>query len=235
MAVYYLIENHQDVEDTVVAGLRAYFNDEIKVKQIFPNFGKIRISETHPFAVINSAVINGKKEPVGMFPSVTFAIVDEPVGTQMVNLEAKPVIIDQEWLDEQDNNKLINQSQLTDLKTALAATTDQQLLGAIITDRVQSSSVYAMWSENKIVRSFLYNQVRAFILTHRSLFLGLDYENWTLSGTPAGLYNIDYGRILFGAELTQVGQRQITYVTINTSWVKIAEVDHYIDDITPRT
>lgn len=235
MAVYYLIENHKDVENTIVTGVREYFNDQIKIKEIFPKFGKVRVSETHPFAIINTAIINGQKEPSNLFPSVSFSVVDEPVGAQLLNLESNIVQVDQEWLDEQDDNELINQNQLATLKTALTASPNDFLLAVQTTDRVQSSGVYAIWSENRIIRSFLYDHVRAFILTHRATFLELDFENWTLSGTPAGLYNIEHGRILYGAELTQVGQRQITYVTIDTTWDTVKEVDHYIDDITPTT
>lgn len=230
MSKHYLIEKFSDIERTLIPAIADYFNTLVGIKTKFPNFGTVQVSETHPFAIINVALANGQKEPGNLFPSITVSAVDDAIGAALLNLETDIVEIDADWLDDQLGNDLINDSEINTLK-AIIATEHRNLFGVMTVDRYEQRLAYATWSEHREVRSYLYTHLRAFIMHNKDLFLSLGFENFVLTGTPSGLYNLDFGRILYGAELTLTGQRHQANIMVDTAWVKIEEVDMYIQNI----
>lgn len=227
---YFLIEKNPDTVQLLVAELAAYFHDGVQVKAVFPNFGTIRIGDTHPFAILNMALVNGVKEPGNLFPSVTIAMVEDALGPGVLNLEGNVIEITDEWLATQVNNPLIRNEQIQELRDFIT-TEGRNPFGIVSVDRFEQRVVFAVWTENNEVKNYLYKHLRSFIYTHQELFLSLEMENWTLSGTPYGLYNLDFGRILYGAELAMTATRSQANVFIDTSWISIEAVNMYIQSI----
>lgn len=231
MPEYRFIENFIDLEDTLVREIKKYFNEQIKMNEIFTKYGKVNVTETHPFAIVLAALDNGGKVPGNIFPSISVAAIDDSPGSQVLNLESEVVEIDEEWLTEQESNDLVNQNQVAELKAYIQANPDKPVFGVGYTDRYISRLAYTIWTENRRIRSFLYHHIRSFIFLNQDLFGDMYFENWTLDGNPAGDYNHDFGRILYGSQVDQVGERRQFSVLVNTDWTAISEVELYIDDI----
>lgn len=224
MSIYYLIEKHDDIEDAVIAAIKDYFNKQIRFDQIMPKFGPLRVSETHPFTIANIAKLNGIKVPGNLFPSITVSAIDDNTDPQILNQEAEdPDEFDLEWITEQEDNKLVNQSQVAAMKNIIT-TEGRNLFGTSYTDRFKERLVFSIWSENRLVKNFLYTHLRAFVKMYRTMFLGANYENYVLNGTPAGLYNTEFGRTLYGAELAIMGDRHFLSAVIDTEIITIEEV-----------
>lgn len=231
MSIHYLIEKHDDIEDATINALKEYFNEKIGFDKIMPKFAPLRVSETHPFTIANIAVLNGQEVPGNLFPSVTVTAVDDNPDPQLLNKEKiDPQEFDEEWITEQEANKLVDKEQVLALKSIIT-TESRNLFGVSYTDRFKERLVFSIWSENRIVRSFLYTHVRAFMHLYQQMFLDANFDNYVMNGTPSGLYNVDYGRTLYGAEIAVMGDRHFLSAMINTEIVSIAEVEHYIDTI----
>jgi hypothetical protein len=223
VAEYRLIETYPQVEQSIIDALVLYFHDQVKIQEIFPNFGALRIDETHPAAILNVAEISGKPAPGNIFPSITVNTVEDSLTTPLLNYERNIVEITEQWALEQLTNPMVLKSQAQALYDYIHTATDK-VFGVANIDRIHERLLFAIWSENRTVLKTIYAHLRAFVHQSRTLFEDLGLQNISMSGTPAGLYNLDWGKLLYGAELSADVDRQQTYVYVNTAWASIKDV-----------
>lgn len=233
MAEYRLIEKLDDVEATFVSAITTYFHNHIRVQDMFPKFGTIRVDTTHPAAILNVALVDNKPVPGNLFPSITVNQVEDSVGPQVLNLEREVVEVNAAWVTDQLANPLANQAQMATLLAYIQnlPVGKQKVYGYMTNDRISTRVLCAIWAENQAIRTFLYAHLRACLYMNKPLWESIGLQNWVLAGTPSGLYNLDFGRVMYGAELSLTADRYMTYVHIDTSWTAIEDVNFYFRNI----
>lgn len=233
MATYRFIEKFPYYESEIAEKLTTYMHNEVEIQKIYPNFGTLRIDETHPAALLNVALDNSKPVPTGIFPSITVNTVEDNPGeaTSMAH-EDSVEELDVAWVDEfLVGNPEALQSQVTALRDLMVAE-DRNVFSITMSDRIAERILYAIWAESRPVKNTLYAHLRGFMFQYRDWFISqLGFENWNIFGTPGGLYNMDFGRVLHGAEVAVLGQKNQSYLYIDTSWLTIKEVEFYYESI----
>jgi hypothetical protein len=240
MSIYYISERDNLLEELIKA-LRIHLHGDpdgnegdLGFQNMYKKFGTVRVSATHPFALINSSLAARRQVPTGLFPSITVAIPSETDQDGHLNYaeeyEKVTVAMVQAWLDIDPNRRLISTEKLEELLAEVQAKTDASLdtWSTVRTFRYGQQLAFAVWSENDEVTRSLYQICRSFNNTHPLFFENLGYENATDSGSPTGLYNTEFGRVLFGAEYTLSGANQTIDRTIDTSIDTIQTIRHSV-------
>lgn len=234
MSTFYVSERDDLLEDTIDE-LKKYLQGSenhdahVGVHQLFTNFGAVRVSAVHPFAIIQSAQANNQRIPAGLFPSVTISLPNETETQEHLAFaeEAEEVTdtMVSTWLNLEDSKRLISKQQLQSLRSAVQAGTVYSL---VLTYRYSQQMAFSIWTENDIVTRTLYQLCRAFVNTHKPFFEERGFETIAFSGSPTGLYSTDLGRVMYGAEGLASGVNQTVDRIIDTSWVTINHIKHSV-------
>jgi len=226
-----------DVEDIIIEEVKKYFFEEVRFKELYPNFGNLRVSGTHPIAFLIDQQINESKLPVGLFPSIT--IIDDtdqktpeiPVMTPLKDV----VVAAAEVSDIEDNKKMYSISD-EDLQTLKDLTQDGNVLHAQGVETFRTASMVAeIWSENPKVKNKIYDLMIGFLIGIKRFTIkqkyGIVLNEGSIAGEKSGNYNYDFGKILYGGILRFTVDFSIRNYMIDTEIGKIAEVDHYAENV----
>lgn len=204
----YVINIVADVEEVFLNSLRIHLVSEVHFKDIFPNFGNVRVSGVHPFALLLEQQLSGSsKIPVNLFPSVTLientdgknpALMTTMQYQDSIKVTAAEV---QDIVDNREKYIISN----TDLTALQGLTADSGSIWATgMVSYMRGNFVAEIWSENLKVKSRLYDIVRNFILGVWKRTLNETYDiklSDDVKGEKSGIYNYDFGKILYGAIL----------------------------------
>jgi len=193
-----------DIEEILINSLRSYLTSEVKFKDIYKNFGNVRVSGTHPFVYLMESEINGTKLPQGLFPSITL-VMESDMKNPEINI---PILIkDFEISSTQINDIKTNRSLYiisdSDLSALDTATQGGETLWARGARQYRRASlVCEVWSLNPKVKNRLYDLVINFLMgvqrfTIKQMYDIIIIEN-EISGEKSGNYNFDFGKIIYG-------------------------------------
>jgi len=218
----YVINIMRDVEKTIIDEVKNYFFNEVRFAELYPNFGNLRISGTHPFAFLIDQEINDTPLPTGLWPCITIVndteqkCPDLPVLTPIKDLNFGAA----EVTDIEDNRDKysISDGDLNALKTLTANDTTLNVQGVETYRR--ASVVIEIWSENPIVKNKIYDLMNGFLIGIKRFTIKENYNiiiiEESISGEKSGNYNYDFGKILYGAILrfsVDFGVRQYEFDT----------------------
>ena len=197
--------------EIIIPPLIQWYFQELDIQNIHPNFPTIRVGNTHPFATLLYQDVYGQQLDLSVFPSVT--VIDSSTSQTAMEIgngtthgvlylndgsgiwqSFRAAIVSGQFLTSPTNLSLLD--------AAMAA---NGFVTFISTRYVTSSTIDCnIWSENKDLTSELYDIVKHYFIDNK---IDLDVNQGLqllegLSGRRSGDINLDFGKLLFGANIT---------------------------------
>jgi hypothetical protein len=197
--------------ECIFPGLIQRYLQSVGISGLHPNFPTIRVGNTHPFALLlyQDNYNTGTSLDLSLFPSLTVidsadAQSDMTVGNSLEHgmiLDTdgqwpvfKRAVTNKQLLASKNNIDII-ESALTQNK--FVTFTRINYISAHVLD-------FNIWTENKDLTSELFDLVSHYFIDNKLLLknqFGLDLLK-EISGRRSGDINLDFGKILYGANLT---------------------------------
>ena len=234
----FIINIIEDVEDIFIEELKSYFFEEVRFKKLYPNFGNLRISGTHPLAFLVDQQINNTKLPTGLFPSVTIIDdTDQKSPDISVMTPLKDVVIKSAEVADIELNRdkySISDEDLNALK-GLTANSRELYAQGVQTYR-KANMVAEIWSENPKVKNKIYDLVSGFLIGIKRFTIKEKYNivinEESIAGEKSGNYNYDFGMILYGAIMRFSADFAVSQYFIDTeNQGKISGVLHTFNEV----
>jgi len=202
----YVINIIADVEAIMIAALGDHLVDEVHFKDIYPNFGNVRVSGVHPFSILLEQQITQSTVKVNLFPSVTLIQSTDGKNPAIPHLmQYKDVEITAAEVADITANRDKYIISDVDLAALVVATQGDAIVYASGTiTYMRGNFVAEIWSNNLEVKSRLYDVVRNFLLGMWKYTLNETYQvklSDEIRGEKSGLYNYDFGKVLYGGVL----------------------------------
>ena len=199
----FIIQSTFNAEKVIVDLLRQYLQ-ETDFSSVYPNFG-VRVGTVHPFAMLMYEDISGQKINVDVFPSITVSDSSESETNTVLSKGFEAVT-----LAEADVAKMISYKDRGELFCSDANMVRLQnavKLGNVYAELLTLRSLHNVdlniWADNKDITSELYDITRMFVLSKiRDLHKRRVDVSGTLSGRRSGDINVEFGKILYGANVT---------------------------------
>jgi len=173
---------------------------------IYPNFGNVRVSGVHPFAVFLLATVQGTKIDLGILPAITIS--DSSDGEDAATM-GRDYVGGTLGADDVARIKGFVQSGQLVTSASNIARLEAATQGGnriVFTKRTMISKHnvdFNIWADNKDVTAILYDMVRLFL--YNSIVLigenGLSFLGG-LTGRRSGDINLEFGRLLYGSNVT---------------------------------
>ena len=215
----YIINAVYDLEDIMIESLKNYIFNDVRFREIYPQFGDPRIGIIHPFAYLIDTQLNQTVTPSGLFPSVTLVDDSDTKDQQAdmatledTDLRLYPIALTDISSDLADpvsgkggGKKYIISQKSFDALQKISQTPGAQLYATGMNQRRRTSIVSEIWDRNPIVKNRLYDIVRNFLIgTGRfTLYREKDIliDETSISGQKSGNYNFDFGYMIHGGIL----------------------------------
>jgi len=188
-------------EIALVSILQRYLA-RLEFSDIYEHFGNVRVSTVHPFALLLAAEVLNTPEPVHLFPSITIADSSENEEDSTLSRNRKDYMLERADLERlitaRDEGKLlISDANITALRNA------EYRYAVHHTYISQHTINMNIWADNKEVTSDLYDLVKLCIVDNMGELRGRGISvNGKISGQRTGDVNLDFGQILFGANVS---------------------------------
>lgn len=197
----------QNPETVLAHELRA-FTEQMGYSEIFPNFDRLRIGVVHPFAIILAQEVLEQPKTTGIFPSITIADSNASEDSPVLSNDIVSFMYTAQEVAVLDGYRQAKEIFISDHGWARildTVKTKGSIAGTKRSYRTRNTVNLNIWSENKDVTSFLYDTVGHF-LTQRRQAIHSQYaiDIGAISGGRTGDINLDFGMLLYGANI-QVG------------------------------
>jgi len=205
----HVININPNPEKTIIEEFGKHLYEEIRFTDIYPEFGNVRVSETHPFAYLMNSEINNVKIPVGLFPSVTIVNDTDNRNTALamqkqIHTEIEIGSAELDNIKAHRNLYIISDKDIAALE-ALLDRFNGTLFASGVESFIRASIVCEIWSENYEVKGAIYDILRNFLIGIKRFTIQENYGIIVLEdsirGEKSGNYNFDFGHILYGGIL----------------------------------
>jgi len=204
-------------EVTFADQLKSYLT-EVGYASMFPNFQNLRIGNVHPFALTLLQDVLGQKIKTDVFPSITVADSTDSVINQTLNMDTEDILLTKKaWNDLKEaraTKKIHISDENVDRIDAVIDTAD--IYGIKYQHMEQHSFDFNIWADNKDVASFLFDVVKQFLISN---ITDLKEEGISLQGEMQGRrsgdINVEFGKLLYGANVTVTAMSVITSLKLN--------------------
>jgi hypothetical protein len=208
--------------------LRDFF-ETIGYSNIFPNFDNLKVGTVHPFALLLAQDVLGQSQNVNVFPSVTIADSSLAEDAEMLADDYAAFAFDQADIAVLDGYRQAGQVFVSDAgwaKILNHMAGSPNIVGIRRRYHTQHTFNFNIWSENRDITSFLFDMVCHFV-TQKRIDLhndqGIDLSG--ISGRRSGDINLDFGMILYGANVSVSGSMNHEATLFDTGVETITEVD----------
>lgn len=223
----YLLES-ENPEEALSAKMRAFLR-QVGYSDLFPNFDNIRVGTVHPFAILLAQEVLGENQKTNVFPAIT--IVDsalqqdtEVLGDEysLASWSAEDIVNIEGYRAEE--KVFISDDGLTRVKEVVSA--QGNIAGVTRQYHTSHNMDFNVWSENKEVTSFLFDMVCHFVTQLRNdIHTELGYDMAGINGRRSGDINLDFGKLLYGANVTVSVALNHRATLFDTSVVNISTID----------
>ena len=223
----YLLES-ENPEITFSKELRNFLRT-VGFSQIFPNFNGVRVDTVHPFAILLAQEVLGEKKEINVFPSITVSDSTMQEDAEVLGDEYSLAV----WSEED----IVNMSGYRDAgevfcsddgwaKVLEKISASGEIIGITRQYHTSHSMDFNIWSMNKKITSFLFDMVAHFITQKRiDLHNDSGYDLAGIQGRRSGDINLDFGRLLYGANITVSLGFNHRATVFDTSAFSIASID----------
>lgn len=220
-----------DPEKIYINELYKYFK-EVGFAVQYPNFRNIRIGAIHPFAIMLLREVTGEKSDVSLFPSITIANTDDqdtPVlGRDRTEYALSPPDIANIRGLRDAGEVFISDANLTAIEEFVSE--GDSIVGVQARRYVKHTIDFNIWATNREITTLLYDCVQAFIVDQVEVLTkrGVGFEA-IMDARRAGDVNLDFGSILYGANITITANSEHTSLMLDRPIGIIEEIDIYPD------
>jgi hypothetical protein len=212
-----------DVENIIANDLRDFLVNEVKFDELFPG-NNVKISTDHPFVDLMQQDIpeSGSYDLTTGFPSVT--VIDTNFD-KLIETSVNPKSITIEYAIMAEINKygrdqfIMSKQTKKTLEETFAANDNANLHGTGYETHRKTHVAIEIWAQNNLLKSKLFDLVSLFLINGKKFELhtnkGVTVEDYTITGERSGIYNFDFGEILYGAMLRFDVAYQVGYYTIS--------------------
>lgn len=218
----------ENPEATLTQSLRDFLAT-MGYSSIYPNFDKIRIGTIHPFAILLAQDVLGNDQNINVFPSVTIADSSVSEDSEVLGDDYAAFPFSPEDIANLDGYRQAEQVFVSDegwQRIIDTVTANGEIIGIRRRYHTQHSMDFNVWTENKDVTSFLFDMVCHFVTQERVNVhnrQGLDMGG--ITGRRSGDINLDFGMLLYGANVNIQVSMNHEAVLFDTGVVSIAEID----------
>lgn len=213
MSDYVVIQQTPDVELILIDSIRWYLKGVVDFNEIFPKQGDVRVVADHPFAVLLSEMAQSPDgattvtQSSSLFPSVVVtagAVTKNPSASYMAGAP-ESYTITREILDQIDD---LGADYITMSKEGIARLTnlfdtqDDEVRAEGFRHPKRASMSIEVWADNFIVKNRLYDIIEAYLVGRLRKQLnekGVMLDESAVSGERGGIYNFEFGTMLYGA------------------------------------
>ena len=199
----YVLES-ENPEEKIARELRDFLQT-VGYSNIFANFDNIRVGTVHPFAILLAQEVLGQQQKTNIFPSIT--VVDSTMQ------EDAEVVADNLSLNMWSAEEVAGLGGYRDAgevfcsdegwaKVESVIATSGKIAGITRQYHTNHSIDVNVWSENKEVTSFLFDMVSHFVTQKRIDLHNDGYDMSSISGRRSGDINLDFSKLLYGANVT---------------------------------
>lgn len=174
--------------------------------EMYPNFSNVRIGAVHPFAMLLLQEVLGQDLNTNVFPSITISDSSDNDVDQELSRGFEEFILDEAAVVLMEGHKVAGELVCSDTNFNLlkaAVQNSNKVYAKKFDFRAQHSVDFNIWSDNKDITSLLYDYVKLFIVSHIAELHNRKLDcNGTVSGRRSGDINIEYAKMLYGANVT---------------------------------
>lgn len=225
-----IIAEYVSPEIEICKLLREYFQ-QIDFATQHPKFGEVRIGTVHPFALLLFQEVSGTKVDVNLFPSITIADSSDSEAFETLAKEYNQFMLDAAdvaLMKGHVEEGVLKCSDAAMARLETATLSDGKVLAEQTTYSANHSIDLNIWSENRDVVSLLYDLTKGFIISKIAELhgVGVDVLGGPLSGRRSGDVNVEFGRLLYGGNVTMPAVIRTSYMVVNLAYdTPITEVD----------
>lgn len=193
-----------DCEALIADDIREWFATDQKFSDLFPK-QNLKVTTDHPFvALMSQDVKEGGKYNLEGFPCITIIdtnfnkLVETPVLPQTMKL--LPILIDE--IKAGGRNKFVMSKQaLAELEAAFVGKEFLRAEGFQTLRRTQMA--IEIWAANKVQKDKIFDLVSAYLVGQKRFDQHVEneviIEEESITGERSGIYNFDFGEVLYGA------------------------------------
>ena len=218
--------------EIILTNLILEYMGKVGFDSILPNFQHVRVGAEHPFALFLYNDENGQEYDFNILPSITITDSGEDETLDTLGIGYEPQTVDAKYVaylsgqlfNASTNNGFLvtSSSNITNLQNAVANGTVLSGTKRWMTQR--HSIDLEIWAENKNVSALLFDLVNTFILDYMDQMHDLGIDFTSIGGRRSGDFNLDYGRLLYGASITFNALIRIATVEVNMETVDITSI-----------
>lgn len=202
------IMGYENPEDVLAEYLKPYL-EEIGFSSMFPKFKSVRVGSVHPFALFLYSQVGGDVNLNNLFPSITISDTSENDGSlDTLGHERYHTTLSRETWEHfkyYRNNNMgiwISDENVANIDAAFGVIDPLP----VVELRYQEAHNidFSIWADNDNISSFLFDVVKRF-LKEKAVQLQNDKGyvlTGNVSGRRSGDINVDFGRLLYGANVS---------------------------------
>jgi hypothetical protein len=224
---YIYVLDSENPEATLAKELRNFLKT-VGYSDIFPNFDNIKVGTIHPFAILIAQEVLGQSQNVNQFPSITIADTQVSEDAEMLADDYSAHAFSQEEIAVLDGYRqggevFASDSGWAKIETKVAT---GEIIGIIRRYHTAHTLDFNLWTENKDITSFLFDMICHFVTQERANIhetQGIDMAQ--ISGRRSGDINLDFGMLLYGANVSVSASMDHTATLFDTGVSSIDEID----------
>ncbi len=224
---YIYILDSENPEKMLARTLRDFL-ETMGYSELYPNFDNIRVGTIHPFAILLAQEILGQEQKANVFPSITVADSSAQEDAQILGDDYVAMVFTVEDMAVVDGYRQAGEVFVSDNGwTKIQERLDSvgNVIGIRRRYHTQHSMDFNVWADNKEITSFIYDMVGHFISQKRVDIHNDGIDLAGMSGRRSGDINLDFGMLLYGANVrVQAGMNHEAFL-FDTGINTIAEIN----------
>jgi len=222
----YLLDS-ENPEKMLARTLRDFL-ETMGYSELYPNFDNIRVGTIHPFAILLAQEVLGQKQQTSIFPSITVADSSAQEDAQMLGDDYEALVFTVEDMAVIDGYRqagafFVSDSGWTKIQERL--TSAGNIIGIKRRYHTQHSIDFNIWADNKEITSFIYDMTGHFITQKRVDIHNDGIDLAGMSGRRSGDINLDFGMLLYGANIRVEASMNHEAVLFDTGVNTISEIN----------
>lgn len=215
-------------ESLLVRGLNNYVR-QLGFTELYPNFAFPKVNLVHPFALALWADIAGSQLPMDLFPSITVQDSNASDNTETLGVNVAYYSLNaQEWTNLKTfvgGRIHISETGISKVDAKIAG--QGYVFGAKKLYFRNHDFDFNIWTENRDVTGFLFDVVTDFLkAVMEELHREYEIDLQSVSGRRGGDINVEFGNILYGANVRASATVYRSSMLIDLDAQSIAEIQN---------
>ena len=207
--------------------IRNYFL-EIGFMEKYPYFKTLKIGSIHPFALLLAQEVAGAKYDMSLFPSITIADTSDAEAQSVLARDRSEFMLTAKMVAEMkyEYNKGTILASAENIARLEAGTLNDSKLTAITKSYTANHNIdLNIWADNKDMVSIIYDILKHFIISnieklHREYNINIEES---INGRRSGDINVDFGKLLYGSNITVPAKILTTSMEVNFTEKEITD------------